>query len=91
MQGKTGKNEAERGAAGQFKKPRLSESHLSLRPVTMATGCAQCTGKGGDGGAETMATQADGEGWLSLKEQEPLLTYDVCYLHSDNNLSLRFI
>lgn len=64
-----------RGGAGSgggpFKTPCLSETRLSLRPVTMATGCAQCTGEGGDGGAETMATQADGKGCLSLKKQEP--------------------
>lgn len=31
------------------------EGHLSLRPVTMATCCAQCRGEGGAG---AMATQA---------------------------------
>lgn len=51
--------------------PCQRESHLSLRPVTIATGCAQCTG---EGGAKTMATKTDGEGCLSLKKQEPLLS-----------------
>lgn len=71
------RREEGREAAAAFRTPCQSESHLSLRPVTMATGCAQCTGEGGDGGAETMATQADGEGSLSLKKQEPLL---ICTL-----------
>lgn len=51
----------------------------------MATGCAQCTAEGGDGGAETMATQADGGGLSFLKETgtPPYLhpeTGDVLYL-----------
>lgn len=68
-------------------KPCLNESHLSLRPVTMATGCAQYTGEGGDGGAETMATEADGEGCLSLKEQEPLLKLMTCVIFSQTTTS----
>lgn len=43
---------------GQGDAPCLCEGHLSLRPVTMATCCAQCRGEGGDRGADTMATQA---------------------------------
>lgn len=53
----------------------------------MATGCAQYTGEGGDGGAETMATQADGEGCLSLKEQEPLLKLMTCVIFSQTTTS----
>lgn len=43
-----------------FKTPWLCEGHLSLRPVTMATSPAQCSGEGGEQGADTMATQAVG-------------------------------
>lgn len=44
--------------AGLFKMPNLCEGHLSLRPVTMETGLAQCRGEEGERGADTMATQA---------------------------------
>lgn len=45
-------------AVGLFKTPCLCEDHLSLRPVTMATGPAQCRGEQGGRGTDTMATQA---------------------------------
>lgn len=72
---------------GPFKIPCLCEDQLSLRPVTMATGPAQCGGRGGQG-ADTMATQAisatalmKAEGRaLSVKETgTPPQVDDVCY------------
>lgn len=91
MQSTACRKEGGREAAGPLRTPCLSESRLSLRPVTMATGCAQCTAEGGDGGAETMATQADGEGCLSLKKQEPLLICILklvtCYIFSHTTTS----
>lgn len=50
-------------AVGPFKTPCLCEDHLSLRPVTMATGCAQCTKKGGDWGQKP---------WQHKLSQQPL-------------------
>lgn len=47
--------EQEGDAVGPLTTPCLCEGHLSLMPVTMATGCAQCRG---EGGADAMATQA---------------------------------
>lgn len=41
-----GEEEGGRGAEELFKTPYLCEGHLSLRPVTMATGPAQCRGEG---------------------------------------------
>lgn len=73
-------------AVGLFKTPCLCEDHLSLRPVTMATGPAQCRGEGkGERGADTMATQAVtatalmGRGGL-LKRQEPLHKLMTCVI-----------
>lgn len=79
-------------AVGLFKTPYLYEGHLSLRPVTMATGPAQCRGEegreGGRRGADTMATQAvtatalmkaEGRALPVLKKQEPLHKLMTCY------------
>lgn len=41
----------------------LCEGHLSLRPVTMATCCAQCRGEGGAGAMATQAVTATALGW----------------------------
>lgn len=56
--GQTGGVEGELGAHKRGRSPRrrgFCAGHLSLRPVTMATCCAQCRG---EGGASAMATQA---------------------------------
>lgn len=77
------------GAVGQFKTPYLCEGHLSLRPVTMETGPAQCRGEGGTRGADTMATQAvtatalmkaEGRVLPPLKRQEPLHKLMTCVI-----------
>lgn len=47
--------EGRRGSLLPLEGEGLAEGHLSLRPVTMATGPAQCRG---ERGADTMATQA---------------------------------
>lgn len=83
---------------GLFKTPYLCEGHLSLRPVTMVTGPAQCRGEGGERGADTMVTQAvtatalmkaEGRALPLLKRQEPLRKLMTCViLKSYENLLL---
>lgn len=84
-------------AKGPFKTPCLCEDQLSLRPVTMATGPAQCGGRGGEG-ADAMATQvvsatalmkAEGRALSLLKRQEPLHKLMTCVILSYENLSLQ--
>lgn len=74
-------------AKGPFKTPCLCEDQLSLRPVTMATGPAQCGGRGGrsrcHGNTSRLRNSSDegrGEGSLSVKETgTPPQVDDVCY------------
>lgn len=67
----------------------LCEGHLSLKPVTMETGLAQCRGEEGERGNDTMATQvvtatasmkAKGRVLPHLKRQEPLHKLMTCVI-----------
>lgn len=78
------------GAVGLFKTPCLCEGHLSLRPVTMATGPAQCRGEGGERGDRyhgntschgNSSDEGREEVSLSLlKRQEPLHKLMTCVI-----------
>lgn len=69
------------GTMGRVKTPYLCEGHLSLRPVTMETGLAQCRGEGGEQGGRYHGNTSchgnssdEGRGESSpsvLKRQEP--------------------